>query len=93
MALVTYKTYRFMDKDPMIDKLRTVVQDAYPGRKGLDKSKIAYSKISAESGVSEHCLRNWFEGDTRRPQFATMCAVARAADYDLVLVKKNGKGK
>lgn len=87
MAINTYKTYRFINKDPMIDQLRTVVQDAYGMGKG-DKRKISYSKISLESGVSEHCLRGWFDGGTRRPQFATMCAVARAAHYDLVLVKR-----
>lgn len=89
----TYKTYMFKDKDPMIDKLRTVCQGAFPGRKGLDRSKISYAMISRESGVSDTCLHNWFEGETRRPQFASMCAVARACGYDLALVEREKRKK
>ena len=82
----TYVTYRFRDKDPMIDQLRTACQEAYPG--GDRHRKIDYADISEKSGVSVSTLYNWFEGETRRPQFASMCAVARACDYDLVLVRK-----
>lgn len=86
----TYKTYSFKDKDPMIDRLRTVLQDEYPGgRKG--SSKINYGLASSHSGVSETTLRNWFEGETRRPQFASMCATARGAGHDLVLVPTAGR--
>lgn len=86
-AIQTYKTYRFIDKDPMIDKLRTVVKEKFQNHKG----EIHYGLASERSGVSDGTLRNWFEGGTKRPQFATMCAVARAADYDLVLVKRKPK--
>lgn len=88
-GILTYRTYNFLEKDPMIDQLRTACQDAFPGQeKGM---KISYGMVSAESGVSDSCIRNWFEGETRRPQFATMCAVARACGHDLVLVKRKGK--
>lgn len=82
MPTVTiYNTYRFKNKDPIIDKLRTVMQDVGMG----------YKKISADSGVSRATLRNWFEGGTRRPQFATAMAAARAMGRDLRLVKmRNG---
>lgn len=86
MTIPTYKSYRFINKDPMIDKLRTVLQGAFPGQKrGM---KIQYSAASLASGVKEGTLRNWFEGETKRPQFATLCAVARGAGYDLALVKR-----
>jgi DNA-binding phage protein len=61
-----YKTYAFKDKDPIIDHLRTPVNGK------------SYSKLSADSGVSTTTLSNWFYGATKRPQFATIAAVARA---------------
>lgn len=88
-GIISYRTYNFIDKDPMIDTLRTACQDMFPSaQKG---STISYGNVSAESGVSDACLRAWFEGETRRPQFATLCAVARACGGDLVFVRKGKK--
>jgi len=70
----TYRSYSFTDKDPIIDRLRTAVQD----------SGLSYAKVSAESDVSVNCLREWFEGKTRRPQFATVAAVFSALGMDLL---------
>ncbi len=89
MTIQAYKTYRFKDKDPMIDKLRSVLQAEYPGMR-KNGSLINYGLASSHSGVSETTLRNWFEGETRRPQFASMCATARGAGHDLVLVPMLG---
>lgn len=66
-SIKTYKTYVFQDKDPVIDELRTIVQD----------HNVAYAQISEGSGVSVTCLRNWFHGATRRPQSASVEAVGR----------------
>ncbi len=63
-----YRTYVFRDKDPVIDVLRTAKDDA----------KIKTSVISTNSGVSNSALHGWFHGKTRKPQFATVVAVARA---------------
>lgn len=90
MTIQAYKTYRFRDKDPMIDKLRTVLQAEYPGMR-KNGSLINYGLAASHSGVSQSTLRNWFEGETRRPQFASMCATARGAGHDLVLVPTTGK--
>ena len=70
-----YRSYNFQDKDPVIDRIRTVVQD----------SRMTYKEIREISGVSTGCLRGWFEGSTRRPSFATLTAVARALGYDFYL--------
>lgn len=67
MRVKLYKTYVFRDKDPIIDHLRTAIKD--DGRRR--------SEIADGSGVSANTLTNWFEGTTRRPQFATVAAVAR----------------
>ncbi len=71
-----YLSYNFHDKDPIIDKLRTVVKD----------SGDTYKEIHELSGVTIGTLRNWFSGPTRRPQFATLNAVARALGYELDFV-------
>lgn len=73
-----YKTYSFRNKDPVIDELRTVVKDA----------GASYSGIAEASGVSSGTIYNWFHGATRRPQHASIMAVARAMGYDYELVKK-----
>jgi transcriptional regulator with XRE-family HTH domain len=66
--LKLYRSYVFLDKDPVIDVVRTAMQDA--------KAKSA--KIARDSGVSPTTLANWFHGPTKRPQFATVAAVASA---------------
>jgi DNA-binding phage protein len=75
-----YTSYSFIEKDPIIDKLRTVVSDQH----------AKYSTIEKDSGVSSTTLHNWFKGDTKRPQFATVMAVARALGHDLELVDRVG---
>lgn len=69
----TYKSYNFVDKDPIIDEIRTVYQS----------SGANYKWISANSGVSTGTLVNWFSGTTRRPQAATINAVLRSLGYKL----------
>jgi hypothetical protein len=71
--MASYKTYRFRDKDPIIDKLRTIIKD-----EGLD-----YYTIAEDSGVRVTTLMAWFVGVTRRPQHATVAAICRAIGYEL----------
>src|SRR5512146_672134 len=67
-ALRLYRSYVFIDKDPVIDVVRTVMQT----------TKARPATVARDSGVSPTTLRNWFHGATRRPQFATVAAVANA---------------
>ena len=80
-TIALYKTYSFKDKDPVIDQLRTIKKDV--GMTDRD--------IHLVSGVSTTCLRGWFKGITRRPQHATIKAVAVAMGYDYRLVKARRK--
>jgi hypothetical protein len=66
-----YRTYRWIDKDPIIGAVKTVVQD----------EKLKYSMVHDISGVSSTTLHNWFDGDTRKPQNATVTAVTSALGY------------
>ncbi len=71
----TYKSYNFQDKDPMIDQVRTIVQD----------SQMTYKAISEASSVNVNTLRGWLDGATRKPQAATFNAVLRACGYKLTI--------
>lgn len=77
-ALRLYKSYVFVEKDPIIDVMRTVVED----------SKRSYQFIHDNSGVSKTTLRSWFVGKTRRPQFATVAAVVRSLGQDISVAGK-----
>jgi transcriptional regulator with XRE-family HTH domain len=75
--VVIYRHYRFLDKDPVIDRLRTMMHD-----EGMNEHKSAMV-----SGLAPGTLINWFRGDTRRPQFASIAAFSRALGYDMTFQK------
>ena len=77
MTKALYKSYSFKDKDPVIDRLRTMIQ-----REG-----VSYSELADMSGVSVQTFYNWFDGATRKPQYATVMAVAYALGYKQVFRK------
>lgn len=77
MKVHLYKTYMFKNKDPIIDRMRTIIQD----------EQVSYKDIQSMSGVTASTLYNWFHGATKRPQHATAMAVIRALGYDMRLVK------
>lgn len=75
MAGFTYKSYNFVDKDPMIDQVRTVIQDTH----------MTYKTIAEASGVTAPTIRKWLDGGTKKPQAATFNAVLRACGYKLTI--------
>jgi hypothetical protein len=77
--LTLYRTYRFIDKDPVIDQIRTLIQD-----EGLMKK---LSIVHELSGVATATLENWFNGDTKSPQNRTIMAVTSALGYKHVWQK------
>jgi hypothetical protein len=68
MTGFTYKSYSFVDKDPIIDEVRSVFQDA-----GVTKQWV-----EDHSGVTSTTLHNWFDGKTRKPQPSMRCFVRSA---------------
>lgn len=72
----TYKSYNFIGKDPIIDEIRTIVQD----------HGASYKDIHEHSGVSTTTLSSWFTGPTRKPQSATINAVLRSMGWKLAPV-------
>lgn len=75
--LQLYRSYVFKDKDPVIDRIRTIVSD----------EGLSYKDIHIISGVSTATMHNWFEGETRRPQYATIAAVTSSLGYKQEFVK------
>jgi hypothetical protein len=73
----TYKSYNFIDKDPMIDEIRTIVE----------QSGASYKWVHENSGVGSTTIAKWFDGSTRRPQAATMNAVLRSLGFKLGVVE------
>lgn len=74
-----YTTYNFVDKDPIIDKLRTIIRD----------ENLDYNEIAEKAGVRVTTIMAWFYGLTRRPQFATIKAICVAVGYDLEPVRRS----
>lgn len=73
----TYGAYRFREKDPAINELRTLVEDHF----GHRVKRHDLSTIKDDGGPSAGTMANWFFGETRRPQSATLEAAGRAIGY------------
>lgn len=72
-GFTSYRTYNFIDKDPVIDQMRTLLRD-----EGLLKKLELVHELS---GVSTTTLRNWFDGETKAPQYRTIAAVITSLGY------------
>lgn len=73
-TISTYRSYNFVDKDPIIDRVRTMMRQA----------GLSLAEVERKSGVKESTLDSWFNGKTRKPQFATISAVISACGFELV---------
>ena len=80
-TLKIYKSYNFIDKDPIVDYTRTKVF-ANGGPK----------RIAEESGVAKQTLYNWYSGKTKRPQFATIAAVLLSCGETTLDLRKIRRG-
>lgn len=73
----TYQSYMFKTKDPVIDELRSLVEQTFGKRVAGDSLK----HIEEAGGPSTSCMRAWFFGKTRRPQNPTIEAAGRAMGF------------
>lgn len=97
-GILTYQTYPFTDKDPVIDQLRTQFQDQ-ARRQGLSDNAF-YQRVHDDTDVNVTTFRGWFHGKTKRPQNATIEAAGRGmgkkrvwVDLDFDEKKLNGSTK
>jgi transcriptional regulator with XRE-family HTH domain len=65
------RSYNFIDKDPEIDKFRTIYQ----------KEHIKETDLAVLAGLAPSTVKNMFGGETRRPQHATFAKMAGAMGY------------
>jgi hypothetical protein len=65
--------YEFVEKNPVIDKVRTLAQ-----KRGLFNKLGVIEEISS---VKRATLKGWWHGDTKRPQHHTLMAVVHALGY------------
>jgi hypothetical protein len=74
--LKVLRTYRYIDKNPVIDVMRTALQDVGIG---VEKKKL---RIAAEiTGISHSCLEALFHGITRNPQHRTVAGLMTGIGY------------
>lgn len=88
-TIKVYKAYNFRTKDPVIDELRTLMQEAYGPKLGYK----VFTRVERDGGPSATAQHNWFFGKTRRPQSAAVEACGRALGYKRTWIRANGKGK
>ncbi len=67
-GFITYKSYNFVEKDPIIDCIRTARSD----------KKWTYQELSERSDVGVSTIVNWENGATKSPMFKTAMAVINA---------------
>lgn len=71
------RSYNFIDKDPEIDRFRTLWQ----------KEHIKEADLAVLAGLANGTVANMFGGKTRRPQHATFAKMAGALGYKYDLVR------
>lgn len=69
-----YRSYMFRSKDPVIDQLRTAIQDKIGTGFGYGDLK----RIENDGGPTTTCMASWFWGKTKRPQNSSIEAAGRS---------------
>lgn len=78
-----YGAYLFRKKDPVIDELRSLIEDSVGARVTGKHLK----KIAEDGGPTASAMRGWFFGKTQRPQSPSVEAAGRAIGYKRAWVK------
>jgi hypothetical protein len=71
------RSYNFIDKDPEIDRFRTLWQ----------REHLKETDLAVLAGLNGSTVHNMFGGKTRRPQHATFAKMAGALGYKYDLVR------
>jgi hypothetical protein len=79
--ITAYRCYNYTNKNPVIDKVRTVLQD-----EGMYAKKQRHI-LHQLSGVNVSTFEGWFEGDTKNPRHETIMATLAALGYEEKFVK------
>lgn len=68
------RTYRFIDKNPVIDIIRTAIQD-----EGLIKKLQVVADLAS---LSRTTIPGWIHGDVRDPRHSSIMAVMTSLGYE-----------
>jgi hypothetical protein len=79
--IMSYRTYNWKTKNPVIDKVRTILQD----EDFYTKNKR--NMLHQLTGVAVSTYDGWFEGDTKDPKHTTVMATLSALGYEERFVK------
>jgi AraC-like DNA-binding protein len=71
--------YRFIDKDPVVDLLRTLLEGRLP--------RGTINRLAADANLSPGTVMRLFYGETKRPQNFTVDNLLRAMGYERRLVR------
>ena len=80
-GITIYRTYQYVTKNPVVDKIRTILQD-----EGM-YSKKQRKVLHEISGVAVQTYDGWFDGDVRDPRHQTIMATLSALGYEEQFVK------
>jgi predicted transcriptional regulator len=81
-----YKSYNFVDKNPVIYRLQTII----------DGHRLSLQEIAEESGLTLGCLRAIFYGKTKDPRHSTIARIVIALgawDFPVTTKATSSKGK
>lgn len=84
------KEYRFIEKDPILDLIKTEAQIELTGHVGGRLSKAAFEKWSLDSGIGVPTLRNWLYGDTKLPRALSTRFALEALGIRTVRYRRDG---
>lgn len=73
------RSYNFIDKDPEIDRFRTIWQ----------REHLRESDLAVLAGLAVTTVKNMFGGETRQPRHSTFAKMAGALGYEYDLVRKD----
>jgi transcriptional regulator with XRE-family HTH domain len=76
-SLWLMRSYNFVDKDPEVDRFRSIWQ----------KEHLKESDLAVLAGLSPSTVKNMFGGKTRKPQHATFAKMAGAMGYKYGLAR------
>ncbi len=76
-VLWLHRSYNNVDKDPEIDRFRSLYQ----------KDRLKETDLAMLAGLAGSTVKNMFGGKTRRPQHATFAKMAGALGYKYELVR------
>lgn len=74
------RSYNFIDKDPEIDKFRTMFQK--------ERKLFREGDLAVLAGLSTSTVKNMFGGKTSKPQHATFAKMAAAMGYEYGLSRE-----